>query len=166
MSPVRGLARFFMTGVRSISSGLSASMARLRSCPRPAKASPKPARFVWIAARVRASKVLSTSSISTGSGVALRTGMVAPSSKPWRFVPFVSSTYFRPSAERERMTTVVSTGSGLIVVSSFSVRSAETLPPASLRGSIFVTAPTRVPPRRTSLPTTRLAALGTWALRV
>ena len=68
--------------------------------------------------------------------------------------------------ERERMTTVVSTGSGLIVVSSFSVRSAETLPPAPLRGSIFVTAPTRVPPRRTSLPTTRLAALGTWALRV
>ena len=141
-------------------------MARLRSCPRPAKASPKPWRFVWIAARVRASKVFSTSSISTGWGVALRTGIVAPSSKPRWFVPFVSSTYFRPSAERERTTTVVSTGSGLTVVSSFSVSRADTRPPTPFLGSIFVTAPTRVPPRRTSLPTTRFAALGTCALSV
>ena len=41
--------------------------------------------------------------------------------KPWLEVPLVISTYFRPSAERGRMSTVESTGSGLTVVSSLSV---------------------------------------------
>ena len=79
-------------------------------------------------------------------------------------VPLVISTYLRPSAERGRMSTVESTGSGLTVVSSLSVSSAVTEPSLAVTGVMSVTAPTRVPPMRTSLPLTRLAALGTRVL--
>ena len=46
-------------------------------------------------------------------------GIVLPSGQPRLEVPLVSSTYFRPSAERGRTMTVESIGSGLTVVSSF-----------------------------------------------
>jgi hypothetical protein len=151
-----------MTGTRLTSSGLSSSMARLRSAPRPAKPLPNSVRLLCDAARVLSSKVLRNSSISTGCGVALRSGTVAPSSKPVLEVPFVISTYLSPSAERGRMSTVESTGSGLTVVSSLSVSTALTEPSLAVTGVMSVTAPTRVPPMRTSLPLTRLAALGTW----
>ena len=52
------------------------------------------------------------SSNSTGAGVAEASGIVSPSSKPSRDVPRVSSTYFRPSADRGRISTVESRGSG------------------------------------------------------
>jgi NAD(P)-dependent dehydrogenase (short-subunit alcohol dehydrogenase family) len=97
-------------------------------------------------------------------GLALRSGTVAPSWKPRLEVPLVISTYFSPSAERGRMSTVESTGSGLTVVSSLSVSSALTEPSSAVTGVMSVTAPTRVPPMRTSLPLTRLAALGTRVL--
>ena len=153
-----------MTGSRLISSGLSSSIARLTSGPRPAKALPNSVRLLCEAARVFASNVLRTSSSSTGCGRALRSGIVAPSWKPSLDVPFVISTYLRPSAERGRMSTVESTGSGLTVVSSLSVSSALTEPSLAVTGVMSVTAPTRVPPMRTSLPLTRLAALGTRVL--
>jgi hypothetical protein len=113
------------------------------------------------AARVLSSNMLSTWSISTGSGRALRNGIVAPSSKPSLEVPFVIWTYFRPSADRGRMITVESTGSGLTAVSILSVRTAVTEPSGFCLGAMSLTAPTREPPMRTSLPLTRLAAFGT-----
>ena len=102
-----------------------------------------------------------TSSISTGFGLACVIGTVLPSGQPRFEVPLVSSTYFRPSADRGRTMTVESIGSGLTVVSSFSPSCAVTVPLRLRTGSIESTTPTRVPPRRTSLPFTRLAALGT-----
>jgi hypothetical protein len=102
-----------------------------------------------------------TSSISTGLGFACVSGTVLPSGQPRFEVPLVSSTYLRPRAERGRMMTVESIGSGLTVVSSLSPSCAVTVPLAWRTGSIESTTPTRVPPRRTSLPFTRFAELGT-----
>ena len=93
--------------------------AALRSGPRPASALPNSNRFSWIARRVGSSKVLSTSSISTGSGWAalqrdhraLRIALVE--------VPRSISRYLRPSAERARTITVESSGSGSTSASSF-----------------------------------------------
>ncbi len=48
--------------------------------PRPAKASPKPRRFSWIAGRVASSNMFTNSSNSTGVGVDADTGIVSPSS--------------------------------------------------------------------------------------
>ena len=164
-SLVCGSERFRITGTRLTSSGLSSSTARLMSGPRPAKALPNSVRLLCDAARVLSSKVPMTWSISTGSGRALRSGTVAPSSKPRLEVPLEISTYLSPSADRGRMSTVESTGSGLTVVSSLSVSCALTAPVfLSVTGVMSVTAPTRVPPMRTSLPLTRLAASGTRVL--
>ena len=74
------------------------------------------------------------------------------------------STYLSPSAERGRTISVESLGSGLTLVWSFIVSSAVTEPSLWRLGSIVLTTPTREPPIRTSLPLTRLAALGTSAL--
>ena len=63
-----------------------------------ASAPPNSLRFVRCAARVGSSNVEKTSSISTGRGIALDTGMVAPLSKPCRSLPFAISTYFTISA--------------------------------------------------------------------
>ena len=87
-------------------------MAAFRAAPRPASALPNSVRLTWIAARVGSSKVLKTWSISTGSGLAALSGIVAPASKPCSEVPRWSSRYLRPRAERERTVTVESTGSG------------------------------------------------------
>jgi len=66
-----------------------------------------------------------------------------------------------PSADRGRTITVESTGSGLIVVSSLRSSRATTEPSLRTTGVIASSVPTRVPPIRTSLPTTRFAAFGT-----
>jgi hypothetical protein len=79
-SCVRGSDSVRMTGTRLTSSGLISSIARLRSGPRPARPLPNSVRLLCDAARVLSSKVLMTSSSSTGAGVALRNGIVAPSS--------------------------------------------------------------------------------------
>ena len=99
-------------------------------------------------------------------------GMVAPSANPLRWsplpltgrLPLVISTYLRPSAERGRMSTVEFFGSGLIEVWSLSLSCAVTVPSLCACGVIVSTTPTRAPPMRTSLPRTRLAALGTSAV--
>ena len=163
---VSALDRFWATGTTSRSSGASAPIAWLRPAPRPANASPKPRRLAWIAARVGSSNMLRKSSNSTGAGVALASGIVSPSSKPSSDVPRVSSTYLRPSAERGRTSTVVSRGSGSAVRSSFRPSTAMLVPSGRRSASIESTEPTRVPPIRTSLPRTRLAALGVSALSV
>jgi hypothetical protein len=77
----------------------------------------------------------------------------------------VISTYFSPSAERGRMISVESLGSGVTRSSSESVRSAATLPFSCGSVSMSVTTPTREPPIRTSLPRTRPLAFGTFAVR-
>jgi hypothetical protein len=135
----------------------------LIASPRPAKASPKPRVLAAAASRVASSNMLRTSSNSTGVGVAASIGIVAPSSKPSPLVPRVISTYFRPSAERGRTSSVESRGSGDTLRSSVRSSTAIVLPSSWRSASMPSTKPTREPPMRTSLPTTRLAALGTSA---
>ena len=65
--------------------------------------------------------MLKRSSISTTSGLAWRIGIVAPLRKPALPLPGLSSTYFRPSAERGRTSSAESAGSGSISLSSFMV---------------------------------------------
>ena len=160
---VSGAARFCATGTMSRSSGRNAPIAVLIDSPRPANASPKPVVLAAIASRVSSSNMPRTSSNSTGVGVAEASGIVAPSSKPSLSVPRVISTYLRPSAERGRTISVESCGSG--ATSRSSVRSSTAIvEPSSCRwAEMSSTKPTRVPPIRTSLPTTRFAALGTSA---
>ena len=74
------------------------------------------------------------------------------------------SRYLRPSAERDRTTTVESLGRGSAFLSSFMSTLARTAPVSgSWTGSIFSMMPTRTPPIRTSLPLTSVLAFGTWA---
>ena len=69
----------------------------------------------------------------------------------------------RPSAERGRTSTVESRGSGSTRFSSFMLITAVSMPFEWCTGLISDTLPTRSPPIRTSLPTTRLAAFGSSA---
>ena len=108
-------------------------------------------------ARVGSSKIEKKSS-SSGPTAPARVAIVAPSASASRDVPRCSSTYFSPSAERGRMRTVESRGSGVADVSSRSVSCAPRGRPGI--GSILATWPTRKPPSRTSLPATRRAASG------
>ena len=62
------------------------------------------------------------------------------------------------------MISVESRGSGETLRSIVSVSTAIVLPSSRRSASMPPTKPTREPPIRTSLPTTRLAALGTSAL--
>ena len=64
------------------------------------------------------------------------------------------------------MITVESFGSGSTDCSSLSPSTAMLVPSSWRSTSIESTEPTRVPPIRTSLPRTRLAALGVCALSV
>ncbi len=105
--------------------------------------------------------MLKTSSISTGSGVACASGIVAPASKPALLIPGVSSMYFSPSAERGRTMNVESIGKRLEVLVELGVDDRVHLIAALDRVDLSIT-PTRAPPIRTSLPRTRLAALGSW----
>jgi hypothetical protein len=163
---VSRLVRFRATGMMSRKSGRNAPIAWLMLWPRPANASPKPCRFDAAAARVSSSNMFRNSSNSTGAGVAEASGIVSPSSKPSLDVPRLSSTYFSPSADRDRTITVESFGSGETERSSLSPSSAMLLPSSWRVTSILSTEPTRVPPIRTSLPRTRLAALGICAFSV
>ena len=65
--------------------------------------------------------MLNRSSSSTTAGRAWRTGIVEPAASPAPLWPGVSSTYFRPSEERGRTSSVESAGSGSISLSSFIV---------------------------------------------
>ncbi len=132
--------------------------------PRPASALPNSVSWACIASRVGSSKVLNSSSISTGSGVAALSGITAPSAKPSSDVPRVICRYLRPSAERERMITLESTGNGSTDSSSFRFRFAVWVPFSWETGSTDSTTPTRTPPIRTSLPGIRASALGTCAV--
>ncbi len=58
--------------------------------------------------------------MSTGSRVCA-TGIVWPAFSVWRELPFSSSRYFRPTAETDCTTALVSAGSGSTFFSSFSV---------------------------------------------
>ena len=71
--------------------------------------------------------------------------------------------YLRPSAERDLITRVESSGSG--AMSRLRVRSswATTDPSSCWTGSTVSTVPTRTPPIRTSFPGTSVFALGTVA---
>ena len=160
---VSGEARFCATGTTSRSSGRNEPIAVLIDSPRPAKASPKPVVLAPIASRVSSSNMPRTSSNSTGVGVAWAIGIVAPSSKPSLSVPRVISTYLRPSAERGRTISVESCGSGPASRSSVRSRIAMVVPSSCRSPEMPLTKPTREPPICTSLPTTRLAALGTSA---
>ena len=154
-SCVRGSDRFRITGTRSISSGLSASIARLRSCPRPAKALPNSFRFDARGdAGLVVERVEDLVDLDRLAGVAWRSGIVAPSSQPLLDVPLVSSTYFSPSAERGRTITVESIGQRLDRGLELQLARRSREPSAWRIGVISSTTPTRVPPRRTSLPLT------------
>ena len=163
--PVLGLEIVRITRSRRGSSGSSAPIASFRSGPRPARALPNSSRFFLTASRVGSSKVLNTSSISTGSGRAARSGISAPSTKVSSEVPRTIWTYLRPSAERARMMIVESSGSPSTDLSSFSESAAVVEPFPWEIGLISSTTPTRTPPIRTSLPGTSASALGTWAVR-
>ena len=109
--------------------------------------------------------MLSTSSISTGAGVACLSGTVDPAWYPAPDEPGVSSTYLSPSADLERTMNVESTGNGSRSVSSCRSSRADGSPSSLGTGVIVFTTPTREPPMRTSLPFTRLAAFGSSAFR-
>ena len=162
---VFALARLRMTGVRLSSSGLRSRIVKFRSAPREAKPAPKFVRLPWIARRVRSGNMSKNSSSSTGWGSAWRSGIVEFAARSCVDVPRVSWTYFRPSADRGRIFTRVSAGSGLTTVSSFRHSTAMTSPLGCVCGSMQETVPTRVPPTRTSLPFTSPAAFGTSTLR-
>ena len=126
---VSRLDRFRATGMMSRSSGRNAPIAWLRLCAaageRVAEAA---AGSCCAASRVCSSNMFTNSSNSTGAGVACASGIVSPSAKPSSDVPRVSSTYFRPSAERGRMISVESFGSGSTDFSSFRPRTAMLVP--------------------------------------
>ena len=118
--------------------------------------------------------MLKTWSISTGSGRAAVSGMVAPAANPRFELPRLICRYFRPSADRARTTTVESSGSGsmslLRSMSTFAtwpvqrrVGSFGQGASVTFSGVMPVIWPTRWPPIRTSLPGTMLAASGSWA---
>jgi len=118
--------------------------------------------------------MLKTWSISTGSGRAEVTGIVAPGLKPWLELPRSISRYLRPSAERVRTTRVEFSGSGSMswlssmftlatCVVHWRVGSLGQGALSTVSGSIDLICPTRMPPIRTSLPGTRVSALGSWA---
>ncbi len=156
-----------MTGVRKEKNGFRAWIELFRARPRPAKASPKPASASCELRRVLSSSVENTSSSSSPS-VAFLSGIVAPAAKVCLLFPGVSSTYFRPSAERGRIFTVVFRASGSTVLSSFMAITATARVLSPLRttfGVMSSTTPTRKPPTRTSLPATSLLPVGTSALR-
>ena len=165
--PVFGLERFCITGVSASKKGEKEWIASLRSAPRPVRASPKPVRVSCWSWRFFASNVFSRSSNSTGLP-AFSSGIVEPALKVSFDLPGWISTYFSPSAERGRTISVESVASGSTVLSSFRSRTAteRSLPSGGVlrnRVRIVSTMPTRKPPTRTSLPSTRFAPPGTWA---
>ena len=91
---------------------------------------------------------------------------MSPLRKLSSLVPFSTSTYLRPSAERGRIRSVESRGRSPCSFSSSSVSSAPVEPSSSRTGRMSVTTPMREPPERTSLPLTRLAPLATRTLTV
>ena len=162
---VFALARLRITGVSSFSNGLRSRIVKFRSAPRPAKPAPNDVRLPWMPRRVRSPNMSKNWSSSTGSGSACFSGIVEFAASSWFDVPRVSWTYFRPSADRGRIFTSVSAGSGWTTVWSLRHSTAMTLPLGWVCGSMHDTVPTRVPPSRTSLPFTRPAAFGTSTLR-
>jgi hypothetical protein len=134
--------------------------------PRPAIELPNPSSDLRASVRVSGGKVDSTSSSSGALVVAFLIGIVSPSWNVLRARPGISSTYFRPSAERGRTDRVESTASGSIDLSSLrsSTAIARSSPFTRTRSLLMsFTIPTRKPPARTSLPCTSLAPFGTWA---
>jgi hypothetical protein len=123
------------------------------------------ALFDRIATRVGSENMLKKSSISTGRVAAERaSGIVAFSAKPRAERPVVISTYFSPSAERGRISSVESSGSGSTSGSSSSCSCAVADPSGFESASMLLTTPTRAPPMRTSLPRTSPAEFGTSAV--
>ena len=159
--PRRGCAS---PGSRRSTSGRRSPIAAFRATPRPASALPNSVRLTWIAARVGSSKVLKTWSISTGSGVAALSGMVSPGAKPSSESPRWSSRYLRPRADLARTTTVRVDRERVDVLVQLHVDLGVDRAVSSFwTGSTVLTAPTRMPPMRTSLPGTMVLAFGTWA---
>ena len=111
------------------------------------------------------SQVEKNSSSSIGL-VDCASGIVAPGWSVRSERPGVSSMYLSPSAERGRIDSSVSAGSSPTLLSSFMWITATARPSLSslTAGSIRFTTPTRKPPIRTSLPTTRLEPPGISAL--
>ena len=132
LSRVSGSERLRATGSRSVTSGTNASIAVLRSGPRPAKPPPKPSSELREPTRVLSSNMSKSSSSSTTAGRAWRTGIVEPAGRPARPSPGVSSMYLRPSEERGRTSRVESAGTGSISLSSFIVTCAYAVPSALL----------------------------------
>ena len=161
LSSVSGSLSARATTARSASAGGSASIARLRLSPRPARPPPSSRSRPWIAGRVRSSKVSSDSSSDTGRVACLRASS-SPCASMLRERPGRSSTYLSPTLERWRISSRVSSGIGPEPSSIFSSSTA-TGSPSRRTGSIFVTSPTRAPPISTSLPSTSSAASGTAA---
>ena len=143
-----------ITVVRLPKNSGSSPSATLIDWPRPASASPKPVSAARESSRRSWSKVFRKSSNSTGSP-AFASGIVSPGANVDSAAPGVSSTYFRPSAERGRTSTWVSVASGSTTLSRLmSMTATERVSPSSdtVRGVISSTVPTRKPPTRTSLP--------------
>ena len=158
-SPVRRSARLPATwSSRSTSSGAEAT-ASLKSAPRPASAGPASLSVRCVAVRVSWSNVLMTWSSSTVSR-ARASGSWPPCPIARPRVPSLSSRYLSPSGDRGRTVTCESSCSGSSVLSSFRVSLAYG-PFAPIWPRIVSIEPTRLPPTRTSLPSTRPTASGT-----
>ena len=143
------------------SSGASASDA-LKSTPRPAKPGAEPVDASAAAPARRRLVEGVDDLVEVDDRLRLRR---APARPPASIVlprlPGLSSRYLRPSGERGRTVTCVSSGSGSSVLSSFSARRATARPRAARPRVISSITPTRLPPIRTSLPATSPAASGT-----
>jgi hypothetical protein len=127
-----------------------------------------------MATRVGSSNMLKTWSISTGSGRAAVSGIVAPGSKPLVELPRSTSRYLSPRADFDRTTMVEFSGSGWMSLLSSMLTLATSLvhwrvgslgqgASLTVTGSTVLICPTRTPPIRTSLPGTRVSALGSSA---
>ena len=158
MNPSRSVlseAKLRATGWATLSSGGSWPRTSLTSVPRAANMPPYSARSFWMARRTGSWKRLKYWSMSTGSGRACESPSVPPAGRPWSELPGVSSRYLRPTAERARTSTVVSSGIGLTLRSSCSSATAIVSPLSGFCSAwIDLMSPTRTPAMRTSFPTT------------
>jgi hypothetical protein len=127
---------------------------------------PKPALLRWIAVRVFWSNMSKNWSMSTGSGRAAESGIVAPAARPSAESPGTICRYLRPSGDLGRMIIVELAGIGSAPLSRLRSSSAAIAPLPSCTGFTSLTTPTRAPPIRTSLPLTSAFAFGTRALRL
>jgi len=122
--------------------------------------------LILIAVRVGLLNMSKSSSMSTGSRV-WDTGIVDPAFRVLLELPFSSSRYFRPIAETDCTTALVSAGSGSTFFSRWTSAIAVTFPVCGFSSGLsLLTIPTRVPAMRTWLVFSRPEASGSSTLRL